>query len=318
VTGDFDSDGDADLYVANDSEPNFLFENLGGGKFEERAMKYGADRRGDGVAQAGMGVDFGDVDNDGRFEIFVTNFASDTNTLYHNLEVPGGGTVFSDVTNAAGLGEPSYAFLSWGTRIVDLDRDGWQDIVVASGHIYPQADAPGLGTSYAQRNQVYRNLGADESGFVRFREEGALYGEGFAKVSSTRGLATADFDEDGDADLLFVEMDGPPTLLRNDTEAAGSFIGFALRGSGGNRDAIGARVAVEDSEGRTRFRERVSGGSYLSSSDPRLLFGLGEARGPVRAVTVRWPSGRVDVHRGLAVDRYWRLDESTSSASEVR
>jgi hypothetical protein len=318
VTGDFDNDGDADLYVANDSVPNFLFENLGGAKFEERGMLYGADRRGDGVAQAGMGVDFGDVDNDGRFEIFVTNFASDTDTLYHNLEVPGGGTIFSDVTNAVGIGEPSYVLLSWGTRIVDLDRDGWQDIVVASGHIYPQADAPGLGTSYAQPNQIYRNLGRADGGRLRFREEGALAGGGFQKLASSRGLATADFDEDGDADLLFVAMDRPPTLLRNDTEAQGSFIGFALLGAGENRDAIGARVIVEDSEGAARFRERVSGGSYLSSSDPRLVFGLGAAAGPVKSVTVRWPSGRVDVHRGLAANRYWRLDESTSSAIEVR
>jgi hypothetical protein len=190
--------------------------------------------------------------------------------------------------------------------------------VVASGHIYPQADAPGLGTSYAQPNQIYRNLGVDEGERVRFREEGALSGDGFQKVSSTRGLATADFDEDGDADLLFVEMDGPPTLLRNDTEDQGSFIGFDLLGAGGNRDAIGARVTVEDSEGIVRFRERVSGGSYLSSSDRRLVFGLGPARGPVRSVTVRWPSGGVDVHKDLAADRYWRLEESASFTSEVR
>ncbi|MGH9337014.1 MAG: CRTAC1 family protein, partial [Vicinamibacteria bacterium] len=318
VTGDFDNDGDTDLYVANDSVPNFLFENLGGGRFEERAMEYGADRRGDGVPQAGMGVDFGDVDNDGRFEFFVTNFASDTNTLYHNLEAPGGGAIFTDVTNSVGLGEPSYAMLSWGTRIVDLDHDGWQDIVVASGHIYPQADASGLGTSYAQPNQVYRNLGPDAGGRTRFREESARAGEGFQKIASSRGLVTADFDDDGDIDLLFVEMDGPPTLLRNDTEGKGRFIGFALRGAGRNRDAIGARLIVEDSEGVVRHRERTSGGSYLSTSDPRLVFGLGTAEGPLRSVAVRWPSGRVDVHRQLEIDRYWILEEGASSASAVR
>ncbi len=314
VTGDFDNDGDTDLYVANDSVPNFLFENLGEGRFAERALEYGADRRGDGEPQAGMGVDFGDVDNDGRFEYFVTNFASDTDTLYQNLEAPGGGTVFADVTNAVGLGEPSYAMLSWGTRIADLDHDGWQDIVVASGHIYPQADAPGLGTSYAQPNLLYRNLGPGSGGRIRFVEEGARAGEGFGKIASSRGLVTADFDEDGDLDLLFVEMDGPPTLLRNDTSERGSFVGFALQGSGGNRDAIGARVLVEDSEGVLRSRERTSGGSYLSTSDPRLLFGLGAAGGPLRAVTVRWPSGRVDVHRDLAVDRYWQLEEAAPPA----
>jgi len=315
VTGDFDNDGDVDLYVANDSVPNFLFENLGEGRFAERAIEYGADRREDGVAQAGMGVDFGDIDNDGRFEFFVTNFASDTNTLYHNLETPGGGVIFTDAANAVGLGEPSYAMLSWGTRIVDLDHDGFQDIVVASGHIYPQADAPGLGTSYAQPNQLYRNLGPDARGRPRFREEGSVAGTGFAKVASSRGLLSADLDDDGDLDLLFIEMDGPPTLLRNDTERNGAFIGFELRGAGGNRDAVGARVSVEDSAGVVRHRERTSGGSYLSSSDPRLVFGLGIAAGPIRRVTVRWPSGRTDVHRDLAVECYWMLEEGAPAAT---
>ncbi len=249
VSGDFDNDGDVDLYVANDSVGNFLFVNDGKGRFAERALHYGVDMSADGAPQAGMGVDFGDVDNDGRFEYFVTNFSHDHNTLYKNQATPGGGTTFSDDSYAMKLGRASFGQLSWGTRIVDLDSDGLQDIVVVCGHVYPQVEQADLGTSYAQFNQVFRNLGPGAQGRISFAEVHDRVGDGFATRKVSRGLVCGDFDNDGDTDLFVVNLDDVPTLLRNDS-AGGAWIGFALCGTGLMRDPIGTRLTVEDSEGR--------------------------------------------------------------------
>ena len=316
TAGDFDNDGDLDLYVANDSEVNFLFENQGRGRFSEVAAFRGTDRNEDGRTQAGMGVDLGDVDNDGRLDIFVTNFSHDTNTLYRNFLTPAGETIFEDATYAAKLGLESYRFLSWGTRIVDLDHDGWQDIVIVSGHVYPQVDRAPIGTSYRQRNQVFLNSGSSPEGRVVFREI-VPSGGAFEQRRASRGLVVADLDNDGDPDLLVVELDGPPTLIRNDTVDRGNWIGFRLRQDGDNRDAIGARVVVEDSAGIVRMRERSSGGSYLSTGDPRILVGLGPAAGPVHRVEVTWPSGRRSEYTNLEPGRYWLLDSSTTAPEPI-
>jgi hypothetical protein len=313
VTGDFDNDGDVDLYVANDSVGNFLFVNDGKGHFEERALHYGVDMSADGAPQAGMGVDFGDVDNDGRFEYFVTNFSHDHNTLYQNQATPGGGTTFSDDSYAMKLGRASFSQLSWGTRIIDLDNDGLQDIVVVCGHVYPQVEQADLGTSYQQFNQVFRNLGPDATGRHSFEEVHEQVGDGFATKKVSRGLVTGDFDNDGDADLFIVELDDLPTLIRNDSEG-GAWIGFALRGAGRMRDAIGTRLSVEDSAGVVRYRERSGAGSYLSSGDPRMLVGLGGATGPVKRVQVRWPDGTTQTFRDLAPGRYHLLEQGSSEA----
>ena len=316
VAGDLDNDGDMDLYVANDSETNYLFENDGGGRFREVGAMRGTDRNEDGRAQAGMGVDLADVDNDGRFDLFVTNFSHDTNTLYRNLVTPANETIFEDATYAVKLGLESYRYLSWGTRIVDLDLDGWQDILIVSGHVYPQVDRSPIGTTYRQRNQLFRNLGRDTDGRVTFREV-APQGNGFDRHESSRGLVTADLDDDGDTDILVIEMDATPTLIRNDTADAGRWIGFRLRDTGPNVDAIGARLVLEDSAGVQRWRERSAGGSYLSTGDPRVVFGLGPADGPVRRVEVTWPSGRKTLYTELQPGRYWLLDASASSARPV-
>jgi enediyne biosynthesis protein E4 len=313
ITCDADGDGDLDLYVANDSEANRLFLNEGGGHFREAGMELGVDLNEDGVAQAGMGVDCADVDNDGRFDLFVTNFSHDANAFYHNVLTPSGRTMFTDETYVMDLGRASYAFLSWGTRVLDLDFDGWQDIVVVSGHVYPQVDTAPVGSTYRQRNQVFENLGPTD-GRLRFRELEPAADDAFAKVEVSRGLVAADLDNDGDPDFLVVEMDAPPTLIRNDVEKHGAWIGLALRGEGKNVDAIGARVEVEDALGIVRWRLRTSGESYLSSSDPRLVIGLGPANDPVRAVRVRWPSGRTQEHTGLATGRYWLIEAGASEA----
>jgi enediyne biosynthesis protein E4 len=314
VAGDVDGDGDVDLYVANDSEANYLFVNRGPGgdghRFEESAMLFGVDMNEDGRPQAGMGVELADVDDDGLFDLFVTNFSHDSNSLYHAFRTPSGGTMFSDATYAMDLGRSSYDRLSWGTCAVDLDLDGRQDLVVVSGHVYPQVDDAPVGSSYRQRNQVFVNRGPQKDGGpVRFEELVPAAGDAFELARVSRGLVAADLDEDGDVDLFVVELDEAPTLIRNDCARNGAWVGFLLVGAGANRDAIGAVIEAEDARGRVRLRMRASGASYLSSGDPRLHLGLGDARGALPRVSVRWPSGQVDVHEGLAVERYWVLDE---------
>lgn len=316
VVCDVDNDRDLDVYVANDSVGNFLFENDGKGKFSEKAFLYAVEMSEDGRAQAGMGVDCGDVDNDGRLDLFVTNFSHDTNTLYRNEKTPDGRTLFNDSTYVVKLGESSFDKLSWGTRIIDVDLDGWQDIVVVSGHVYPQVSTANLGTTYAQRNQVFHNQGRDAKGRLSFKEVDAPSGDGFAKLACSRGLVSADLDNDGAIDFLFVEMDSTPTLLRNETKGRGHWVGLELRGKGKNRDAIGARVTVTHGES-TAHRERSFGSSYLSSCDPRLLVGLGSHKGTV-SVTVTWPDGTTHTIPDLAADRYWRLDQSDGKAHAVK
>jgi hypothetical protein len=316
VAGDLDRDGDVDLYVANDSEPNYLFENVGG-RFVEAGPLRGADRNEDGRSQAGMGVDLGDVDNDGRFDLFVTNFSHDSNTLYRNRATPGGETLFEDATHAAKLGMESYRFLSWGTRFLDLDADGWLDIVLVSGHVYPQVDRAPVGTRYRQRNQLFLNRGVDRSGRLAFDELPPEAAGAFAAEQPSRGLVAADLDNDGDPDFLVVELDTTPTLIRNESTVAGHWIGFELRGPDGNVDAVGARVAVEDGTGAVRWLQRVGGGSYLSTGDPRLHLGLGAAGGTVRRVTVWWDADRSSEYGDLAVDRYWRLEAGATEAASA-
>ena len=309
VTCDFDDDGDVDLYVANDSLANYLFVN-DKGKFSDQAWRVGVDMKGDGNPQAGMGVDCGDLDGDGLLDIFVTNFSDDSNTFYRQELTPGGSRMFMDVTSTARLGiKEAFSTLSWGTRMADLNRDGWLDLIVASGHVYPQVDQRQVGTTYAQINQIYMNQGKDAQGRISFRYRTPPKGDAFERAAVSRGLVTFDMENDGDLDLLVVEMDAPPTLLRNDTSGSNRWIGFSLVGKGKNRDAIGARVIVTDQRGVIRQVERKSGQSYLSSCDPRLLVGLGNAKGNV-SVSVRWPSGEVIEHGDLALDRYHTLTQN--------
>ncbi len=286
VTFDFDGDGDQDVYVANDSMANFLFENRGG-TFVESASELGCDLGEGGRAQAGMGVDAADVDLDGRPDVFVTNFDEDVNTLYRN-ECDARIRAFFNATGASGLGPPSFRKMGWGTRIFDADGDGSLDIVVANGHIYPQVDDAGMETSFRQTNQFFRNLGTDSRGLVRFAPLPA--GPFFKSERSSRGLLTADFDDDLDLDLLVVEMDDPPSLGRNDTSGGYGRIGVEFRGAGRNTGALGAKLVVEDDRGVKRTYERSFGGGFYSTSDPRIVATFGGA-GLVRA-TVTFAGGR--------------------------
>jgi hypothetical protein len=293
VFTDLNDDGWPDLYVANDSVPNLLFRNRGNGTFVEEGLVSGAALSGDGRAQAGMGVDAADYDGDGLPDLLVTNFSHDYNTLYEN----GPAGVFTDRSYATGIAATAGPYLGWGVKFIDLDNDGRLDVFIANGHVYPQVDKHGLGTRYHQRNQVFVNEGS------RFRHASAEIGGGLLLEKSSRGAAFGDYDNDGDIDVLVINMNDGPTLLRNDTAAGDHWITIRLVGAKSNRSGIGARVRVE--AGKRRQTAFVRGdGSYLSHSDTRSHFGLGVAT-RVDRLEIRWPSGVVETAAGLAVDRFY-------------
>jgi hypothetical protein len=298
VFNDFDNDGWPDIYVANDSQPNLLFRNKRNGTFEEVGLVSGTALSESGRAQSGMGVATGDYDGNGYLDIFVTNFAGDTNTLYRNL----GNMLFVDSTVAAGLGEIALPYLGWGTSLSDLDNDGWLDIFVANGHVYPQVDSLNVGQRYLQRKELYRNLGDG-----KFHEIARDVSADFLAGKSARGSAIGDYDNDGDLDILTVNLNDRPSLYRNDGSNGNHWIAFKLEGTRSNRDAIGARVEIE-AGGRKQISEVRSGGNYLSQDDMRIHFGLREAR-RVDRVRIRWPNGNTEELGGFDADRYVTIRE---------
>jgi hypothetical protein len=277
VAADYDDDGDQDLYVANDTQPNFLFNNEGTGRFVEVGLLSGVAYNASGDTEAGMGVDFGDVNGDEVLDLFVTNFSHETNTLY----LGGVGGLFADATEESGLGSPSLGRLGWGARFADLDRDGDLDLFVADGHVYPRVGEVDTTTSYRQANQLFLNEGGG-----RFREASDLVG---GEARASRGAAFGDLDGDGDVDVAVANIDDAPSLLRNELAPSAGWIGLRLVGRASPRDAYGARVWVR-ALGRTQVGDAHASGSILSSSDPRLVFGLGEA-GSAEEIRIRWPSG---------------------------
>ena len=301
---DLDHDLDLDLYVANDSNPNYLYENDGTGRFEEMGLWSGAAFSRGGLAQAGMGLAAGDIDGDTYAEVFVTNFEQDASTMYRNL----GELAFEDVSEETGLRAATFLPLSWGAVLADFDLDSDLDLFVANGHIYPQADATGEGLEYAQANQLFVNDGirfhptgagpASNSGERGvFREVGAQAGPGMAVVESSRGVAAGDRDNDGDIDLVVSNVDAPPTLLRNESTRRGAWLIV---------DAPGALRVIVELGGRQIVRDRVAGGSYLSASDPRFHFGLGEVDS-VERLRVVWADGSERVLEGVEVDEVLRV-----------
>jgi hypothetical protein len=281
----FDDDELLDIYVANDLTENFLFLNRGGFRFEDFGALSGAAYVEGGRPQAGMGVDSGDYDADGKPDLYVTNFSDDYNTLYRN----DGGGLFSDVTYRARLGEPTFPYLGWATRFVDVDQDGDLDLFVVNGHIWPQVDDVASGTWYAQSSQLFLNTG--KGTFVEASKEAGL-----VEKRLGRGAAFGDIDGDGDVDTVIANMHAVPTLLFNETKDQGHWLQLLLIGRGSNRDAAGARVSVT-AAGRKQVSTSKSGGGYLSSHDPKLHFGLGASSSA--EVTVRWPSGDTQPLSGL-------------------
>ncbi len=292
VTADLDDDGWPDIYVASDSTIQGLYRNRGNGSFEDVSLQSGTGYSQDGRAQSGMGIDAGDYDGDGRPDLFVTTFQDDYKPLYHN----DGNLRFSDVTYAARIGQVSFNRLSWGTGFQDFDNDGWEDLFVASGHVYPQVDAAHLSQeTYGQQNQVLRNLGNGS-----FADVTATGGPGLQVVKSSRGVAFGDFDNDGRIDAVVVNMDDSLTLLHNTTKNANHWLTVRTIGARSNRDGIGARVRVR-AGGRDQIREVKTSGSYASASDPRVHFGLG-APSRIESLEVKWPSGAKQVFTDVPED----------------
>jgi hypothetical protein len=300
---DLDDDGWLDIFVANDSVPNLLFRNNRNGTFSEMGLRSGIALNADGKAQAGMGADAADYDGDGRLDVFVTNFSQDHNTLYRNA----GNGFFSDVSYEARVVTPGLPYLGWGTGFVDVDNDGLLDVFVANGHVYPEVDRSGTRTRYRQRKQLFLNLGNG-----RFRDASDETGGGLLIEKSSRGAAFGDVDNDGDADMLVINMNDHPTLLRNDTASGNNWIALKLIGKTANRDAIGARVWLE-ADGPRQVAEVRSGGSYLSHNDVRVRFGLGR-RTSVPPVVVRWPGGEVERFAGLKPNQIHRVRQGEGGA----
>ncbi|MBI3819646.1 MAG: CRTAC1 family protein [Planctomycetes bacterium] len=292
---DFDRDGDTDLYVANDSKANFLWRN-DGGKFVECAFGAGVALGDDGSTYSGMGVAADDLTGDGFPEIVVTNFSDEPVSYYKNRGRDGSGRcAFDNDTAVSGIGAATMSTLKWGVDMADFDLDGDLDLFVANGHVYPQADAPDTGTRYKQQNQIFLN---DGFGKLTLFKPGD--GSPLLEFRSHRALALLDLDDDGDSDVLLVPVDGPAVLLRNEapTPANGgrARLRVEVRGNGKNTEALGAIVSIK-AGGRTQSREVRRGGSYASSRDPRLCFGLGDAR-TVDEISVQWPGGKIETIPG--------------------
>jgi hypothetical protein len=298
VMSDLDDDRDLDIYVANDSCPNYLWRNDGGWRFSEVAALAGVATNEDAKEQAGMGVDAGDVDGDGRLDLIVTNFSHDWTTLYRNT----GDLSFVDNTFVAGL-QDTYLPLSWGVKMFDYDNDGWLDLFIANGHIYPEVDDhPHLNTTYRQANLLFRNRGQGV-----FDNVSDSAGPGLAIVEGSRGLAVTDFDRDGDLDVVLSRLDGPPAVLRNDGGNRRSWASISLIGTRSNRDGVGARLILE-SGGRRQVREVNPFGSYESQGSYAVHFGLGDAPG-IDRIVVLWPSGLEEQFLDLAARLFLTLTE---------
>jgi len=302
--GDYYNDGWPDLYVANDAGPNFLYHNKHDGTFEEVGLLDGLALSGDGLAQGSMGVDWGDYLHEGRLSMIVTNFVEQGSTLYHNM----GKDNFTDVSVRAKLMRPTYPYVSWGTAFFDMDNDGWLDLFIANGHVYPQVDSIPGGTPYRQPMLLFRN-----------HRDGTFDDVSQALASlppeSRRGAAFGDINNDGNVDIVVLNVGEPPTLLMNRNQNANHRVLFKLVGTKSNKAAIGARVTVK-AGALAQFDEVRGGASYLSQNDLRLHFGLG-ANDKMSEVTIRWPNGETEGLHDVPADFIYTIVEEKGIEQKV-
>jgi hypothetical protein len=296
--GDYDNDGWPDLFVADDATPNHLYHNNRDGTFTDEAMVGGIALNSEGQALGSMGVTWGDYDHSGRLSMFVTEFADQPNTLYKNQ----GARQFEDVAMSSHLGQASLPLVGWGTAFFDMDNDGWLDLFVANGHVYPQMDAVKGSAAYAEPMLLHRNL---RNG--TFEEVSKAAGIADMPLKSRRGAAFGDIANNGNIDIVVLNVGEPPSLLLNTNKNSNHRVLFHLVGTKSNRAAIGARVTIKTS-GVTQFDEVRGGGSYLSQNDLRLHFGLGSAP-RIDSVEVRWPSGKTESLKDVAGDKIYTIVE---------
>ena len=302
--GDYDNDGWPDLYVANDAGPNFLYRNKHDGTFEDVGLLSGSALSGDGAQQGSMGVDWGDYLHEGRLSMFVTNFVEQGSTLYHNL----GQDSFADVSIRAKVMKPTYPFVGWGTKFFDMDNDGWLDLFVANGHVYPQVDSIAGGAPYRQPMILFRN-----------HRDGSFDDVSSALASipahSRRGAAFGDVNNDGNVDIVLLNVGEPPSLLLNRNDSPNHRVLFKLVGTKSNKAAIGARVTVKAGT-LVQFDEVRGGGSYISQNDLRLHFGLA-ASDKMNEVDIRWPTGETEILRDVPADFIYTIVEGTGIQQKV-
>ena len=304
MAADFDDDGWPDLYVACDTTPSLYLRNRHDGTFVEEGLERGVALNEDGQEQAGMGLAIGDYNLDGKLDIFKTHFAADTSALYSN----DGKGAFTDVTASAGIGVET-RYVCWGTGFADLDNDGYPDLFVVTGSVYPEVEKTFPDSPHRTPRYVFRNLGGKK--FEELIEEA---GPGVAAVHASRGCAFGDFDNDGDVDILIANMNEPPSLLRNDLGGTNHSIKVKLIGVQSNRGAIGARVIARYGA-KQQAQELLAQSSYLSVSDPRLHFGVGEA--DTADLEVRWPNGAKERFLRVAADQLLTIKEGEGIVAKV-
>jgi hypothetical protein len=312
LTADFDNDGWPDIYVANDSTASALYQNKKNGKFVDIAMEAGCALSADGKPQAGMGISAADYDLDGNLDIVKTNFAGDTPSLYHNT----GGATFEDATFAAGLGRHTQ-FLGWGCGFFDMDNDGWPDILICNGHVYPEVEQLRTEAGYAQQKLLYKNL---RNG--RFDDVSQQGGPGITAPVASRGCAFGDFDNDGDIDVVVNTVNDYPQLLRCDSSHGHNWIKVRTIGTKSNRSGIGARLRCvshppDEAKPHQQIDEVRSGGSYISQNDLRIHFGLGKAE-KAEILEIRWPSGQIDTLKDVKANQLIYVREAEGIVRSVR
>jgi hypothetical protein len=307
VWGDFDGDGWPDLFEANDSGPNFLYHNKHNGTFEDLALLYGVAVSSDGHQLGNMAADFGDFDRDGNLDLIVTDFGNQPISLYRNLGARG----FTDVSWSAKVGQPSYPFVKWGVGFVDFDNDGWPDIFVVNGNVIRQMDSLPSEAKYREPIQLFRNKGSRT-----FEDMASRSGLNDGPLQSRRGAAFGDVNNDGNVDVVVYNVGGPPSLFLNETRNSNHRVLFRLIGTKSNRAAIGARLTVHAGE-LAQTDEIRGGGSYLSSNDQRLHFGLG-SNSVMDKVEIRWPSGSNEEFENLPADAIYTIVEREGIKGKIK